>query len=239
MDGNINPKNINKDYVITVNAKNSTLTASNNLVFYITDKNTSNIFFELTFEDKDNKEQSIKDLINSWAPKENIDDYILTLRIVMPNNRIKIIEDIDRLNDTSDFFMVDLPRDCMNQLGIYLCEMFIETKINGREERSTTNSFTYQVIPSIFNNLDEEVEQDPEYPLIDSIVDQFKALDYATREYVDEQLEILEDYATLEHVNSAIADINNSIALMNESINEQIGLINEALIEVIGEETEE
>lgn len=239
MDGNINPKNINKDYVITVNAKNSTLTASNNLVFYITDKNTSNIFFELTFEDKDNKEQSIKDLINSWAPKENIDDYILTLRIVMPNNRIKIIEDIDRLNDTSDFFMVDLPRDCMNQLGIYLCEMFIETKINGREERSTTNSFTYQVIPSIFNNLDDEVEQDPEYPLIDSIVDQFKALDYATREYVDEQLEILEDYATLEHVNSAIADINNSIALMNESINEQIGLINEALIEVIGEETEE
>ena len=239
MDGNINPKNINKDYVVTVNAKNSTLTASNNLVFYITDKNTSNIFFELTFEDKDNKEQSIKDLINSWAPKENIDDYILTLRIVMPNNRIKIIEDIDRLNDTSDFFMVDLPRDCMNQLGIYLCEMFIETKINGREERSTTNSFTYQVIPSIFNNLDDEVEQDPEYPLIDSIVDQFKALDYATREYVDEQLEILEDYATLEHVNSAIADINNSIALMNESINEQIGLINEALIEVIGEETEE
>ena len=239
MDGNINPKNINKDYVVTVNAKNSTLTASNNLVFYITDKNTSNIFFELTFEDKDNKEQSIKDLINSWAPIENIDDYILTLRIVMPNNRIKIIEDIDRLNDTSDFFMVDLPRDCMNQLGIYLCEMFIETKINGREERSTTNSFTYQVIPSIFNNLDDEVEQDPEYPLIDSIVDQFKALDYATREYVDEQLEILEDYATLEHVNSAIADINNSIALMNESINEQIGLINEALIEVIGEETEE
>lgn len=239
MDGNINPKNINKDYVVTVNAKNSTLTASNNLVFYITDKNTSNIFFELTFEDKDNKEQSIKDLINSWAPKENIDDYILTLRIVMPNNRIKIIEDIDRLNDTSDFFMVDLPRDCMNQLGTYLCEMFIETKINGREERSTTNSFTYQVIPSIFNNLDDEVEQDPEYPLIDSIVDQFKALDYATREYVDEQLEILEDYATLEHVNSAIADINNSIALMNESINEQIGLINEALIEVIGEETEE
>lgn len=239
MDGNINPKNINKDYVITVNAKNSTLTASNNLVFYITDKNTSNIFFELTFEDKDNKEQSIKDLINSWAPKENIDDYILTLRIVMPNNRIKIIEDIDRLNDTSDFFMVDLPRDCMNQLGIYLCEMFIETKINGREERSTTNSFTYQVIPSIFNNLDEEVEQDPEYPLIDSIVDQFKALDYATREYVDEQLEILEDYATLEYVNNSIADINNSIALMNESINEQIGLINEALIEVIGEETEE
>lgn len=239
MDGNINPKNINKDYVVTVNAKNSTLTASNNLVFYITDKNTSNIFFKLTFEDRDNKEQSIKDLISSWAPKENIDDYILTLRIVMPNNRIKIIEDIDRLNDTSDFFMVDLPRDCMNQLGIYLCEMFIETKINGREERSTTNSFTYQVIPSIFNNLDEEVEQDPEYPLIDSIVDQFKALDYATREYVNEQLEILEDYATLEHVNSAIADINNSIALMNESINEQIGLINEALIEVIGEETEE
>lgn len=239
MDGNINPKNINKDYVITVNAKNSTLTASNNLVFYITDKNTSNIFFKLVFEDKDNKEQSIKDLINSWAPKENIDDYILTLRIVMPNNRIKIIEDIDRLNDTSDFFMVDLPRDCMNQLGIYLCEMFIETKINGREERSTTNSFTYQVIPSIFNNLDDEVEQDPEYPLIDSIVDQFKALDYATREYVDEQLEILEDYATLEHVDNSIADINNSIALMNESINEQIGLINEALIEVIGEETEE
>lgn len=239
MDGNINPKNINKDYVVTVNAKNSTLTASNNLVFYITDKNTSNIFFKLTFDDTNNKDQSIKDLINGWAPKENIDDYILTLRIVMPNNRVRIIEDIDRLDDTSDFFMVDLPQECMHQLGTYLCEMFIETKINGREERSTTNSFTYQVIPSIFNNLDEEVEQDPEYPLIDSIVDQFKALDYATREYVDEQLEKLEDYATLEYVNNSIADINNSIALMNESINEQIGLINEALIEVIGEETEE
>lgn len=239
MDGNINPKNINKDYVVTVNAKNSTLTASSNLVFYITDKNTSNIFFKLTFDDTNNKDQGIKALINGWAPKENIDDYILTLRIVMPNNRVRIIEDIDRLDDTSDFFMVDLPQECMHQLGPYLCEMFIETKINGREERSTTNSFTYQVIPSIFNNLDDEVEQDPEYPLIDSIVDQFRALDYATREYVDKQLEKLEDYATLEYVNNSIADINNSIALMNESINEQIGLINEALIEVIGEETEE
>ena len=75
-------KNINRDYLVTVNAKNSTVTA-NAMSFYITDVLTSNIFFQLVFNESSNL------LINSFAPNEDASNYALTLRVVKPNNETK------------------------------------------------------------------------------------------------------------------------------------------------------
>lgn len=184
-------KNINRDYLVTVNAKTSTLSA-NAMSFYITDILTSNIFFQLIFNESGNT------LINSYAPNENADDYALTLRVVKPNNQPKELI-LERLDSTANFFIADLTADFIDILGTYECELFVDTTINGRAERSTTNSFTYVVKPSIFNNLDDIIEGDPDYPLVDSL---------ATKEYVDQVVSggiDLSGYPTIEEMNAALS----------------------------------
>ena len=184
-------KNINRDYIVTVNAKTSTLSA-NAMSFYITDILTSNIFFQLTFNESGNT------LINSYAPNENTDNYRLTLRVVKPNNEPKEL-DVVLLDQGTNFFIADLTADFIDILGTYECELFIDTEVNGRAERSTTNSFTYVVKPSVFNNLDDIIEGDPDYPLVDSL---------ATKEYVDQVVSggiDLSGYPTIEEMNAALS----------------------------------
>ena len=184
-------KNINRDYLVTVNAKTSTLSA-NAMSFYITDILTSNIFFQLIFNESGNA------LINSYAPNENTDNYRLTLRVVKPNNEPKEL-DVVLLDQGTNFFIADLTADFIDILGTYECELFIDTEVNGRAERSTTNSFTYVVKPSIFNNLDDIIEGDPDYPLVDSL---------ATKEYVDQVVSggiDLSGYPTIEEMNAALS----------------------------------
>ena len=184
-------KNINRDYIVTVNAKTSTLSA-NAMSFYITDILTSNIFFQLIFNESGNT------LINSYAPNENTDNYRLTLRVVKPNNEPKEL-DVVLLDQGTNFFIADLTADFIDILGTYECELFIDTEVNGRAERSTTNSFTYVVKPSIFNNLDDIIEGDPDYPLVDSL---------ATKEYVNQVVSggiDLSGYPTIEEMNAALS----------------------------------
>ena len=183
-------KNINRDYIVTVNAKTSTLSA-NAMSFYITDILTSNIFFQLIFNESGNT------LINSYAPNENTDNYRLTLRVVKPNNEPKEL-DVVLLDQGTNFFIADLTADFIDILGTYECELFIDTEVNGRAERSTTNSFTYVVKPSIFNNLDDIIEGDPDYPLVDNL---------ATKKYVDQVVSggiDLSGYPTIEEMNAAL-----------------------------------
>ena len=184
-------KNINRDYIVTVNAKTSTLSA-NAMSFYITDILTSNIFFQLIFNESGNA------LINSYAPNENTDNYRLTLRVVKPNNEPKELN-VVLLDQGTNFFIADLTADFIDILGTYECELFIDTEVNGRAERSTTNSFTYVVKPSIFNNLDDIIEGDPDYPLVDNL---------ATKEYVDQVVSggiDLSGYPTIEEMNAALS----------------------------------
>ena len=191
-------KNINRDYLVTVNVKNSTVTA-NAMSFYITDVLTSNIFFQLMFNESSNS------LINSYAPNENASNYSLTLRVVKPNRQPKELE-VTLLDQNSTFFIADLTAEFIDILGTYECELFIDTEINGRAERSTTNSFTYTVKPSIFSKLDDIIEGGPDYPLIDTL---------ATKEYVDQVVSggiDLSGYPTTEEMNAALAtksDINH------------------------------
>lgn len=161
-------RNANRDYFITLNAKNSTVTTGN-LSFYITDKNTSNIFCQLIFNESNNQ------LINSYAPNENAEDYIITLRIVKPNNEPKEIR-FSILSAPNFVYYVDLTDDYKDIIGTYECECFIDSTINGRLERNTTNSFTYTVKESIMSELDGLLEDLPSFPLIDNL---------ATRDYVD------------------------------------------------------
>ena len=161
-------KNVNRDYLVKVNVKTAEIeTPKDDMIFYVTDIWTSNIFFQLDF----GKGNSLTDLHN-----ENASDYDLTLRVVKPNKEHKEIK-ATLLSQDSNFFVADLKPDFTDYIGICECELFIETTINGRKETNTTDPFEYIVEGSVFSALDEIIEGRPDYPpLADKL---------ATKEYVD------------------------------------------------------
>ena len=180
--------NTNKEYIITVDVKKASIKYSSSMAFYVTDKKTSNIFCQLVVNESKNE------LINKYAPIENSSDYKITLRVIKPNNEPKELE-FTLLNQRDAFFMVDLPDEYKDYTGIYKCELFVDCMVNGELERITTSSFNYTVKPSIMNDLDEVIEGDPDYPLVDEIVKQLKTVDpsqFATNESVDSKIAAIE-----------------------------------------------
>lgn len=175
-------KNVNRDYLVKVNVKTAEIeTPKDDMIFYVTDIWTSNIFFQLDF----GKGNSLTDL-----HKENASDYDLTLRVVKPNKEHKEIK-ASLLSQDSNFFVADLKPDFTDYIGICKCELFIETTINGRKETNTTDPFEYIVEGSVFSPLDEVIEGRPDYPpLADKL---------ATKEYVD---------AAIANVNVPEADLS-------------------------------
>ena len=177
-------KNINRDYLVTVDAKTAKVTSvPKEMIFFTTDENTSNIFFQLEGLDSSNS-----------ALQENADIYTLTLRVVKPNNEPKTIEVEQLGEETSLYYVADLDVSFVDIPGFYECELFIDTNINERTERSTSDPFEYEVKESIFYNLDDII--DTTYISIEDI---------ATKEYVN-KLAVggvsLDGYATKEQLNA-------------------------------------
>ena len=193
-------KNVNRDYLVKVNVKTAEIeTPKDDMIFYVTDIWTSNIFFQLDF----GKGNSLTDLHN-----ENASDYSLTLRVVKPNKEHKEIK-ASLLSQDSNFFVADLKPDFTDYIGICECELFIETTINGRKETNTTDPFEYIVEGSVFSALDEVIEGRPDYPpLADKL---------ATKEYVDAAVAAgvgsgidLSGYVTTEAMNASLATKANT-----------------------------
>ena len=193
-------KNVNRDYLVKVNVKTAEIeTPKDDMIFYVTDIWTSNIFFQLDF----GKGNSLTDL-----HKENASDYDLTLRVVKPNKEHKEIK-ASLLSQDSNFFVADLKPDFTDYIGICECELFIETTINGRKETNTTDPFEYIVEGSVFSALDEVIEGRPDYPpLADKL---------ATKEYVDAAIAAgggggvdLSGYVTTEAMNTALSGKSNT-----------------------------
>ena len=162
--------NINRDYLIINDVKKSNVTLGNgSMFFYITDKNTQNIFVNLVINVSKN------DLIQKFANIENAEDYTLTMNIVKPDNTYKVVE--GKLHDKQNaIFEFDLKEDCCNEIGTYKCELLTKCNINNHEEITTSNKLTYKVKSSILNDLDDIVEA-PEYPLVIQLFDKLSDID--------------------------------------------------------------
>lgn len=212
-------KNINRDYLVKVDTKSAVVTAPSNMKFFITDENTSNIFFQLDF--KDTNDVKITDLINDKAPKENYNVHSLTLRVVKPNYETKEIKAVRLKEDDPCFFIVDLPKEYTDIPGTYECELFIDAAIEKNDvpyiERSTTNSFTYTVVESIFYNLDDTIYD--EYNRSMSIRDYINGLitgkislsPYVTYKDLNTKADkehAHKEYITREVLDSAIAEVD-------------------------------
>lgn len=180
--------NLNRDYLVTVDVKQAVVNTPSTMQFYITDMGTSNIFAQLVIN------ESNSELVKRYAPVENAEDFTITLRTIKPNGEPKSIE-FTLLNKMEAFYIVDLADDFKDYIGEYQCELFVDCLINEKTERITTASFTYEILPSIYNDLDGVIEKDPDYPLVDRILSDLEAVDltkYATNESVDAKLEVIE-----------------------------------------------
>lgn len=142
--------NANRDYAIVYDVKNSSLVLSRPLIFYITDKNTSNIFVKLVAK------ITTEENVSKYVDIENASNYVVTMRVIKPNDERKTITGYQ--HEPGSVFQFDLTSDFIDMPGLYLCELLISTTVNGRQELITTDPFNYQVKNSILSKLSDIVE---------------------------------------------------------------------------------
>ena len=142
--------NTNRDYAIVYDVKNSSLTLSRPLIFYITDKNTSNIFVRLVTR------VSVGNGIDQYTNIENASNYVLTMRVIKPSNEVKSLEATQ--HEEGSIFQFDLTEDFKDIPGKYICELTISTIVNSRQELITSDPFNYEVKRSILSNVGEIIE---------------------------------------------------------------------------------
>ena len=228
--------NLNKDYLVTVDIKATTVNTPGNMSFYITDIKTANIFAQLVFN------ESKSPLITKYSPVENSEDFYITLRVIKPNNQALSV-DFNLLNQLEAFFIVDLTEEFKDYIGEYQCELFIDCMVNNELERITTSSFTYEVLPSIMNNLDEVIEGDPNYPMVEDMLVRMKELNAAAEEAITTSNTKVNECITNTNtrVNECITNANNNISecinntnAVAEDLEARIGDIEAALDEILG-----
>ena len=204
--------NINRDYLIVNDVKKSNITLDNgSIFFYITDKNTQNIFVNLVINTSNN------DLIQKYANIENAEDYTLTINIVKPSNTYKIVE--GKLHDKEKaIFEFNLNEDCCDEIGTYRCELLTKCTINGHEEITTSNKLTYKVKSSVLNDLDDIVEA-PEYPLVIQLFDKLSDIEqYEEDRRANELARQLAEEQRQTRFDALDADITNSIQVIDNKV---------------------
>ena len=77
--------NTNRDYLIICDVKNSKLTINRPIKFYITDKNTSNIFIRLVTKIENDSG------VVEYVDIEPATNYVVTMRIIKPDDAVKSI----------------------------------------------------------------------------------------------------------------------------------------------------
>ena len=198
--------NLNKENLITVTVNKATVSVDGSMNFYITDERTCNIYCQLKYD------ASTNSLIKNQQEVDNAEDFVITMRIIKPNNEPKELE--FEFLDQPAMFYVSLTDEYKDYVGTYKCELFVDCYVNGTLERITTSSFSYKVNASIMNNLDSIIVKDPDYPLVDEILKQLETVDlsnYATKKYVEDAIANIDidltAYATNESVDNKIAAI--------------------------------
>ena len=142
--------NANRDYAIIYDVKNSSLVLSRPLIFYITDQNTSNIFVRLVTK------VNIGNGVDQYTDIEEASSYVLTMRVIKPNNEVNSIEATQ--HEEASIFQFDLTENFKDIPGKYICELTISNIVNERQELITSDPFNYEVKRSILSNISEIIE---------------------------------------------------------------------------------
>lgn len=199
-------KNTNRDYLIIVDVKSSTIREFNKLEFYINDKESHNIFVQLVIKES-------HDIINKYAPIDDPNLYELAMNIVKPTNEHKrIIGELISLED--GLYEFKLPQDCCDKIGTYVCEL--ETIYNSRVTNS--NRIKYRIKKSVLNDLDEIVDA-PGYPIVIQLFDKLSDIDqYEEDRRANELARQLAEQQRQTRFNALDADMTDSIQTIDNKV---------------------
>ena len=155
--------NINRDYLIVLDAKSSVISEADELKYYITDEHSQNLFVNLVVRDIER--------INKYVEVHDPEKYELELHIVKPNNDIVRPHLQANLLSVDDaLYAFELPKEATDYIGTYKCELRVTYKETEETTVTTSNKFKYKVKRSIYNNLDA-IQDAPQYPIVIQLFD--------------------------------------------------------------------
>lgn len=147
--------NIDKDYLITVDLKNTKVKSDKTIFFYNTDLNICNIFIKLICSDKD---------------KTIPEDLIVEFAVLKPETDEFKPLDATLISKEDLLYQVDLTTDYFDIVGTYECEIRVSGTIENELKCFTSEEFDYVVKPNITAKLNKKIKQDKNLPILEKLI---------------------------------------------------------------------
>lgn len=170
---------MNRDYNITLDISNGSVNCIDSLYFNITDENVANIICNVVTSDYSKYPIEVN-------PIDNSKDYNIKLYAIKPKTSEYRELDATLIDSENAAFEFKLTPELVDQIGKYKCELVIT---NG-DKSLTSGSFFYRVTDSIFNQFDEEIESDSDYPILLELIEEVNDIqgnvDKVISDYIEE-----------------------------------------------------
>ena len=153
--------NIDKDYLITVDLKNTKVKSDKTIFFYNTDLNICNIFIKLICTDED---------------KAIPDDLIVEFAVLKPETDEFKPLDATLISKEDLLYQVDLTTDYFDIVGKYSCEIRVSGTIENELKCFTSEEFDYVVKPNITAKLDKKIKNDKNLPVLEKLIKDVKEI---------------------------------------------------------------
>ena len=152
---------IDKDYLVTVDLKDSLIKSDRVLYFYNTDLNICNIFIQLICTSED---------------KTIPDDLTVEFAVLKPKTDEFKPLTAQLISEEDLLYEVDLTTDYFDIVGEYNCEIRVSETVNGEEKCLTSESFSYIVRANITSKLDAKIKNDKNLPILEKLIKDVKEL---------------------------------------------------------------
>lgn len=153
--------NIDKDYLITVDLKNTKVKSDKTIFFYNTDLNICNIFIKLICTDED---------------KAIPDDLIVEFAVLKPETDEFKPLDATLISKEDLLYQVDLTTDYFDIVGKYSCEIRVSGTIENELKCFTSEEFDYVVKPNITAKLNKKIKNDKNLPILEKLIKDVKEI---------------------------------------------------------------
>lgn len=153
--------NIDKDYLITVDLKNTKVKSDKTIFFYNTDLNICNIFIKLICTDED---------------KTIPEDLIVEFAVLKPETDEFKPLDATLISKEDLLYQVDLTTDYFDIVGKYSCEIRVSGTIENELKCFTSEEFDYVVKPNITAKLNKKIKNDKNLPILEKLIKDVKEM---------------------------------------------------------------
>lgn len=153
--------NIDKDYLITVDLKNTKVKSDKTIFFYNTDLNICNIFIKLICSDED---------------KTIPEDLIVEFAVLKPETDEFKPLDATLISKEDLLYQVDLTTDYFDIVGKYSCEIRVSGTIENELKCFTSEEFDYVVKPNITAKLNKKISENKNLPILEKLIKDVKEI---------------------------------------------------------------